>query len=181
SVPWGSSWSACQAETTGAPACLRARATSPSRLEPGKVMTAAFIASLRKLDAVVLDDGVGEQALAGLAQHALGLGPVRRRQLDVEDLALADRADALDAEGLQPPLDGLALRVEHASLEGHGHAGFHGRGLRREQWKRGPTGPRLIKIALCGNFSCRHCTRRGPPWPGRSFSVRMPRRRATSE
>ncbi len=45
-------------------------------------------------------------------------------QLDVEHLALADRADAVEAEAGQRMLDRLALRIEHAVLEGDGDAGL---------------------------------------------------------
>ena len=47
SVPAGNSVSLCQTRTTSAPACANATARSRSQFDPGKVMTAAFMARLR--------------------------------------------------------------------------------------------------------------------------------------
>src|SRR4051794_17654046 len=102
-----------------------ARPASRSRFDPGKTTTAAFMSSASDLDAVILDDGVREQLVASGLQSLLGTGLVRTRQLDVEHLALPHALDASDAERLQRPLDGLALRIEDAGLQGDGDARFH--------------------------------------------------------
>src|SRR5688500_17626036 len=87
----------------------------------------------RDLASVVLDYRIGEKALAGLLQRRLGLALVGGVKLDVEHLALAHAGDALDAERFQRALDSLALRIEHAALQGDGDAGFHWRPLRRSR------------------------------------------------
>ena len=46
-------------------------------------------------------------------------------QLDIEDLALADRRNTGEAEGSQGTLDGLTLRVEDAGFQGDRNACLH--------------------------------------------------------
>ena len=84
----------------------------------------------------------------------LGLGLVGAGELDVEHLALAHAGDAIDAERFQRPFDGLALRIENARFQCDGNARFH-------------VLPQLL-------------TSTGPEPAGRSFSIRMPSRLATS-
>ena len=86
----------------------------------------------------------------------LGVGRIVLRDLEVEDLALADVGDAGEAERGEGAFDRFPLRIEDAALEGHGHAGFQ-------------RSPGLL-----------YWTRTGPPPFGRSCSTRMPSRRATS-
>ena len=50
-------------------------------------------------------------------------------ELDVEHLALAHAREAVDGQALERALDRLALRIEHAGLQGHDHARFHGERL----------------------------------------------------
>ncbi len=66
------------------------------------------------LHPVILDHRVGEQfshAAFSAASRAGFVGPV---EFDVEQLALPDAGDPVDAQRLQRALDGLALRVKHA-------------------------------------------------------------------
>src|SRR5208282_5975572 len=97
SVPRGSAVSACHTMAGSRPDRSRsARAISRSRLMPGKTSTADFIAfserpsSSAHLDAVVLDDGVGEKLFGRGLERGLGTGAIHALDLDVEDLALAD-------------------------------------------------------------------------------------------
>ena len=82
-----------------------------------------------------------------------GLCLVGLGEVDLEIFALADMLDAIEAQGAEGALDGLALRVEHAFLERdldlrlHAQSFFTSRGLERS---------------------------------GCSFSAMMPRRLATS-
>jgi hypothetical protein len=62
------------------------------------------------LDLVVLDQGIGEQLLAELAELLRIVG------LELDHPPDVDVADALEAERRQRPLDRLALRVEDALL-----------------------------------------------------------------
>ena len=87
------------------------------------------------------------------AASALALSDAR--ELDVEHLALADAGDAIDAERFQRAFDGLALRIEDAGFQRNGDTRFHGQS------------PQLF-------------TSTGPEPAGRSFSIRMPSRLATS-
>src|SRR5271165_4823659 len=93
-------------------------------------MTAAFIA-LDDLDRVILDNRVGEQSLASLAQHRTRAATVLALDLNVEDLSLSHALDALDRERPQRPFDRLALRIEHPGFERDGNARFQKVGLRR--------------------------------------------------
>src|SRR5271165_4999788 len=86
-------------------------------------MTAAFIA-LDDLDRVILDNRVGEQSLASLAEHRTRAAAILAIDLDVEDLSLSHALDALDGERPQRPLDRLALRIEHPGFERDGNARF---------------------------------------------------------
>src|SRR5271166_2346707 len=100
-------------------------------------MTAAFIA-LDDLDRVILDNRVGEQSLASLAEQRTRAAAILAIDLDVEDLALSHALDALDGERPQRPLDRLALRIEHPGFERDGNARFQrsvsGKVRRRATW-----------------------------------------------
>ena len=76
------------------------------------------------IDAEILDYGVGQQLPAHGLDLGFGLGGVGFGQLKLDELALADVGDAAEAERLKRVLDGLALRVEDALLEGDVDLGF---------------------------------------------------------
>ena len=106
--------------------CSIATARSRSQLEPGKTMTALFIAGCHPLDPEILDHRVGEQ----LAAHRLDVGVAGAvGKVELDQLAGADVLDAAEAEAFERMVDRLALRVEHAGLQGDEHARFHGLGL----------------------------------------------------
>src|SRR5208283_5140710 len=127
SVPRGRSWSACQTIPGSAPLdCRRARAASPSRLMPGKRITAARIDVLCDLDCVILNDGVGEQPLASLAQRPARGCAILAVELDIENLALAHAFEALDGEALEGALDRFALGIEDAGFQSDDDARFQG-------------------------------------------------------
>src|SRR4051812_19769093 len=71
------------------------------------------------LDLVVLDQGVGEELLAELAEPLGVLG------LQLDHPSDVDVLDPLEAERRQRPLDRLALRVEDALLGPDQHARLH--------------------------------------------------------
>lgn len=71
---------------------------------------------------IVLDDGIRQQFFAHGIEAGLGAIPVLALNLDIEDLALAHRGEALEAEIAAGALDGLALGVENAGLERDGDA-----------------------------------------------------------
>src|SRR5690606_30108598 len=77
------------------------------------------------LVSIVLDHRVREKfaahAIDGLTCRGLAAG----RQLDLDELALAHRLDPLDPERPHSVLDGLALWVENAVLQGDDDACFH--------------------------------------------------------
>src|SRR6266849_1619336 len=77
------------------------------------------------LDVVVFGDRVGEQLLA----HRLGLlaeaGRIGLAKFDLDQLALAHLADAVEPKGGEGIADRLALRIENARLQRHPHAHFH--------------------------------------------------------
>src|SRR5690242_12211578 len=62
------------------------------------------------LDAVAFDHGVGEELLAHLLQLGAGLAFVCGAQFELDHLALADLADAFEAERAEGVADRLALR-----------------------------------------------------------------------
>ena len=93
-------------------------------IEPGKRMTAARIAST-DLDRVILDDGVGEQALAGLAQRPARGRRDRRRRARCRKSCLGARFSRPRRRGLERALDRLALRIEDARLQRDDDARFH--------------------------------------------------------
>ncbi len=79
-------------------------------------------------------------------------------ELQVEDLALAHLADAVEAERAERAFDCLALRVENAVLQRDGYTSLDHDCL-----------------------PCLYLTNTGPVPRTGSFSLMMPRRRATSE
>src|SRR5580692_2068615 len=106
--------------------------TSPANPSPGSLRSPPSPARgegklTQNFNPVILDHGVGEKFVGGVFQRRLCLRLVRASELDVEDLALTDAGDAIDAERFQRAFDGLALRVENAGLEGDGNARFHDR------------------------------------------------------
>src|SRR6185437_14469853 len=78
------------------------------------------------LVAVVFDDRIGEQLLAHLLDDRAGLVGIAFFEIDLDVLALPNVADAGYSKALDGAFDGLALRIEHAVLEGNLDAGFHG-------------------------------------------------------
>src|SRR5271169_3719226 len=154
SVPDGNAVSACQTIDGSRPDVRRsARAMSRSRLMPGKTRTADFMAipvrlpSAHHFDAVVLDDGIGEELFGGGLQCRFGAGAVRTFDLDIKDLALADTGDRVNAKRPQRAFDGLALRVENSGFQRHGDAGFHEQRL-------------LLAISIWMNRRARNCAGR---------------------
>src|SRR6478736_3362664 len=136
----GSSLSRCQTIRGGLPmACLRAVATSCSRLEPGKTTTAAsmvpnpfsqteettFSSSIHQVDGVVLDHRIGQELGAHGLDAGLGLGPVGLLQLQLDIFALADIFDAAEAEPAQGMGDGTALGIQDPVLEGDMNLRLH--------------------------------------------------------
>ena len=74
------------------------------------VTTAARIAvTRRRLDAVGLDHGIGQQLLAHRLDLGLGRGPVAAVEIELDQLGPADGADPVKAEAAQRPLDRLRL------------------------------------------------------------------------
>src|SRR5262245_15655329 len=126
-------------------------ASRPVRPKP-KTATRAAVrqlvmpASTDQLHIIVLDQRIGEELVGRLLERGLRALAVASRDLDVEDLALADAGDAVNAERLQRPLDRLALRVEYAGFQGNSDAGLHGGSFRAEcklrygmnRWRRKP-------------------------------------------
>src|SRR5215210_8669660 len=82
---------------------------------------------LQALDAEILDHCVREQFAAHLLDVAIA-GAVGEVELD--QLAGADVIDPAKAEPFERVVDGLALRVEYAGLEGDEDSRFHGIRLR---------------------------------------------------
>src|SRR3954470_21392107 len=113
---------------------------SRSRFDPGKTTTAAFISG-DHLDAVILNDGVGEQLLSRLLQGRLRLGGIAVRDFDIEHLALANARDAIDAERLQRALDCLPLWIEHAGLQSDSDTRFHRSLVCRRKVRGGRSAP----------------------------------------
>ena len=71
-----------------------------------------------KADAVIFDHGIGEELLAGFFRHgarAFGRESVKSQ---FHKLADAHVRNALEAERRERMLNGLALRIENAGLEG---------------------------------------------------------------
>ncbi len=90
--------------------------TSCSQFEPGKMTTPKRMRYLlHRLDAVVLDDGVGQQLVA----HLLRRSPRSTSPAMLDVLADAYALDALVAEVLQSVLGGRSGRVEDALLVRH--------------------------------------------------------------
>jgi hypothetical protein len=82
-------------------------------------------ASFLQFEAVVFDDGVGQQLLAHLPDAPRRRLLVVRVQGQFHVLADADFADFAEAERVQGVLNGVALRVEHARFDRHVNGSFH--------------------------------------------------------
>src|SRR5258705_3672334 len=94
----GISVSVCQTVAGALPEILVSAAImSRSRLRPGSRTTADFTSP--HLDRVILDHRIREQLVAHRLEVGFRLGAVGAVELDVEDLALAHRADAAEVEG----------------------------------------------------------------------------------
>src|SRR3546814_19211172 len=78
--------------------------------------------SVRLFDAVIFNDGVGEQFLAHGFYVGIA-GPVCKVQFD--ELASANVIYATKAKPFQRMVDGLSLRVQDAAFPCHANAGFH--------------------------------------------------------
>ncbi len=144
-------------------------------------MTADFMRL--QLDLVFLDHGVGEQLLAHLLEARPRLGFLALGQFEIDDLALAHFADCGEAEPVQRMADGLALRVEHAILQGDENARFHGPSLAQFARHVCATLRRMCWIPASAAMTCgtHHLTSTGPLFSPCTDSGMIPRRRATSE
>src|SRR5436305_519233 len=124
------------------------------------------------IDFVFFDDGVGKQLFAHFLQRGAGFPGIALGKVKIDDFALADFADLLESQPVQRMPDGLALRIEHAILQGDENAGFHN--LRRtaasfflprsrERWRAAPEGadPNPLSASL-------------PPAQGRGCSAPSP-------
>src|SRR5580700_338790 len=106
-------------------------------------------------DRVILDHRIGQQLPAHILHSGARRGRVGLGQFELDQLALANLADSVEAEPLQGIADRLALGVEHPRLQADMDARLH-------------PAPRSYCTALGALKSL------GPP------SGRMPSRRATS-
>ena len=123
-------------------------------------MIADFILRRSISTRIILDHRVGEELLAHRLEPRLRVGGIGK--LDVEDLALTHRIHAGEAERAERALDRQTLRIENAVFQRDEDARLHA--PLPDLWVR-----------RRGYF-----TSTGPPFGARSFSFRMPRRRATS-
>src|SRR5690606_7356202 len=95
---------------------------------------------LQLLDAVVLDDHVGEQLAAHLVE-VLVAGAVG--DVEFDQAPDADVGDAIEPQPFEGMVDRTALRIEHAWLEADMDADLHlrafreGRRLARSLWRSG--------------------------------------------
>jgi len=79
------------------------------------------------IDAEILDHHVGKQLPAHGFDLGLGLVGIGFGQFQLDELALADVLDAVEAQGAKRVLHRLALRVENALFEGDVDFCFQGR------------------------------------------------------
>src|SRR5262249_46543818 len=112
------------------------------------------------LVAIVLDHRIGEQPLAHFTYGAFRRGAVGLGEVDLDVLALAHIADPGEAEIAERMRDRLALRIEHARLQGDVDLRLHA----------------VPRIALAPSY----CSVLGPLRSCGPPSGRMPSRRATS-
>ena len=84
------------------------------------------VPSTGDLDLIILDHRISQYIFADAVGGLTSLG-LRNTigKCDLEVLPLADVVDAFVAEKLDGMVDGLALRVEDAGLEGDKYFGFH--------------------------------------------------------
>src|SRR5437773_9028167 len=95
-----------------------AASTSCSQVEPGKTTTPTRSANG---DLRLLDDRVGEEALAQLLHPGPGVALAGRIHREPDGLAHPHAFDAREAQRGQGPLDGGTLRVGDAGTEHHLH------------------------------------------------------------
>src|SRR5262245_35165556 len=179
---------------------------SRSRLIPGKTTTADFMAGRARaplaprsarprratrsfeLNLVILDQGIGEELVGRLLERGLRRLAVAALDLDVEHLALPHARHAGDAKRLERALDRLALGIEDAGLEGDGNARLHRfscaygyRAIRSSRKSKTPATLPCVRLrARLSRAGDHPLTRTGPRPRGRSPSLMMPRRLATS-
>ena len=112
----------------------RARATSPSRLEPGKTMTAArrrlVIVRWRSSRRSVLASRFSQAS----SSSSRARSPCRRRRSRCRKSCPGARWRRRRRQALERALDRLALRIEHALFQGDDDARFHELHPAREVW-----------------------------------------------
>src|SRR3546814_7391645 len=166
SVPPGSALSRCHTIAGARPVTVSsATAMSRSQLEPGKTMTAVFMGGLPSVasgafDAVVFDDGVGEQ----LRAHRIEIGVADVvGNLELDEAPRADIVDPGKAQPFERMMDRLALRVENPRLERHIDIHFHGCGpFRMGGGRCGRLCPRIARRARGAGRLERKRTRLNP-------------------
>src|SRR6516165_5168747 len=105
--------------------------TSRSRLEPGKMTTAALIGlspmllRRRYVDRVVLDHRIGEQFLAHRLDLFAGADRISFRKIELDQLALAHLSNPRESKTCERIADRLTLRVQHARLQHYVNPRFH--------------------------------------------------------
>src|SRR5476649_2220467 len=95
--------------------CFAAWNASWSQLLPGNT-TMPNVTSVH-LDAIAFDHRIGQKLVGDFGGQRLRLRGFRRREIELEILALPDVFNPVVAERMQRVGDGLALRVEHRLLE----------------------------------------------------------------
>src|SRR5437763_201282 len=78
------------------------------------------------VDFVFFNDGVAKQLFAHFLQRGAGFAGIALGKVQIDDFALADFADLFEPQPVQRVSDRLALRVQHAILQGDENARFHG-------------------------------------------------------
>lgn len=92
-----------------------------------------------EVERVILDDGIGQQIAAHFIDLLERTCTIAFRQLDLDQLALTDFADAGKPQRAQCGLDRLALRVENTGFQSDVNARFHVvQGSADAAWALGP-------------------------------------------
>src|SRR5437764_3768240 len=137
-----------------------------------------------QLDLIILDQRIGEELVGRLLKRGARRFAVAPFELDVEDFPLADARYARNAQRFERALNRLPLRVENPGFESDGDAGLHRLSCTH---RYGANPGKCKKSAQPGFRSIRATlrydhpfTRTGPMPRGRSPSLMMPRRLATS-